>query len=151
MPDGRFMRMAIDKAMEGIRGGQMPFGACIVRGEEAISCEHNTIIKERDVTAHAEINAIKGACKKLDTLDLSECTIYCTCEPCPMCLGALSLANIKRVVYGASIHDVDLEGYTVLDTPQGLFSVLGFIEVNAGFLMEENIKILKEWEKRRIR
>ncbi len=150
MADGRFMRMAIDKALEGIRNGQLPFGACIERGGEVISCEHNTILKERDVTAHAEVNAIKEACKKLDTLDLSGCTAYCTCEPCPMCLGALSLANIKKVVYGARIHDVGLIGYTVIDTPPALFSILGFVEVDAGFLMEENLKILREWERHRM-
>ena len=78
------MKLAIEKAWEGIRKGQEPFGACIVRDGKAISVAHNTVRADIDVSAHAEMNAIREACKKIGTIDLSGCEIYATFEPCPM-------------------------------------------------------------------
>ena len=95
-PDEALMRIAINKAVEGVHFGQLPFGACIAKDGKAISFAHNTLLKETNVTAHAEINAIREACAKMNTLDLSGCTMYCTCQPCPMCLSACGLANISR-------------------------------------------------------
>lgn len=148
MPDEEFMRMAMAKAREGIEQGELPFGACMVKDGVVLSCEHNTLLSDVNVTAHAEINAIREACRKLGTLDLTGCVVYCTCEPCPMCLGAFGLANVDEVVYGARIGDVNLEGYTVLDTPPDLYSVIGNkMKVRGNFLKEENIRLFREWEK----
>jgi guanine deaminase len=150
MPDGNFMRMAMDKAREGIEQGELPFGTCIVKDGEVVSCEHNRILSDGNVTAHAEINAIKEACHKLGTIDLSGCIAYCTCEPCPMCLGAFGLANVSEVVYGARISDVDMTGYTVLDTPPEMYKDLGDkMKVRGDFLKEENIGLFREWERLR--
>lgn len=151
MADEEFMRMAIEKAREGIKKGQLPFGACIVQDGKVVACSHNTILQDQDLTAHAEMNAIHQACHELKTLDLSGCTIYCTCEPCPMCLGALGLANIDKVVYGESINGVDLAGFTVLETPRELFRIIGDGKMSArgNFLKEENMVLFKEWEKGR--
>lgn len=145
-----FMHMAIAKAREGVEQGELPFGACIVKDGIVLGCEHNTILSGEDVTAHAEMNAIKHACRALNSLDLSGCVIYCTCEPCPMCLGALGLANVSRIVYGARISDVDLAGYTVLETPEGLAETIGNgrIQVTRDFLKDEAIKLFREWERR---
>ena len=68
-----FMRLAIKKALEGVKKGQTPFGACIVKSGKIIACAHNIVWKNKDITAHAEINAIRQACKKLNTIDLSGC------------------------------------------------------------------------------
>lgn len=149
LTDEEFMRMAIEKAREGVRKGQLPFGACIVRNGEVVSCENNTILQDNDVTAHAEMNAVHEACKKLKTLDLSGCTAYCTCEPCPMCLGMFGLANIGRILYGGKVSDVNLEGFTVLETPEALFQLVGNgkFTVKSDFMRDENKLVFQEWEK----
>ncbi len=146
--DEALMRIAINKAVEGVHFGQLPFGACIAKDGKAISFAHNTILKENNVTAHAEINAIRNACMKMNTPDLSGCVMYCTCQPCPMCLSACSLANISRIVYGARIGDVKLEGFTVLSTPGSIMEELcdGKIEVIGNFLRDENLELLRLWE-----
>jgi tRNA(Arg) A34 adenosine deaminase TadA len=105
LADEKFMRLAIATAREGIANGQEPFGACIIKGEEVISVAHNTTIEDMDVTAHAEMNAIREACRKLKTTNLSECVIYATFKPCPMCHAACERANISRIYYGAGPED----------------------------------------------
>ena len=88
-----------------------PFGAVIVRGDEIISHAHNTVIKSKDPTAHAEVNAIRMAAKKLDTHDLSGCVLYTSAEPCPMCLSAIVWANIREVYYANSREDTEDIGF----------------------------------------
>ena len=83
----KFMRLAIDKARQGIKNEQSPFGVCITKNEEVISCVHNAVWESTDITAHAEILTIREACKKLNTVDLSGCVIYSTCEPSPCALA----------------------------------------------------------------
>src|SRR5438093_8259131 len=96
-----FMKLAITSAREGVEldhGG--PFGACIVRGDEVISVAHNTVLRDSDPTCHAEMNAIRSACKVLETHVLADCEIYTTAEPCPMCLAAINWARLKQIVVG---------------------------------------------------
>lgn len=107
-----FMFRAVQEAFYGVEhnhGG--PFGAVVVKSGKIIAKAHNQVLKNNDPTAHAEINAIKKACKKLGTFDLSGCEVYTTCMPCPMCLGAIKWANIKTVYYGASSKDADDIGF----------------------------------------
>ncbi|MDD2651485.1 MAG: nucleoside deaminase [Sulfurimonas sp.] len=107
-----FMRGAIQEAFYGVKqnhGG--PFGAVVVKSGKIIAKAHNQVLKNNDPTAHAEVNAIRKACKKLGTFDLSGCEIYTTCMPCPMCLGAIKWANIKTVFYGATSKDADDIGF----------------------------------------
>ena len=106
MADEKFMRLAIAKAREGIAKGQEPFGACVVKDREVVSAAHNTTIEDMDVTAHAEMNAIREACRKLKTADLSGCEIYATFKPCPMCQAACERANISRIHYGVGPQDL---------------------------------------------
>lgn len=145
-----FMRQAIEKAREGIEKGQLPFGACIVKDGMAISLTHNTIYRDMCIISHAETNAIHEACKKMNTLDLSGCTIYCTCEPCAMCYGAISLAGIGCIVYGAGKDYSNIEGFHVPDiTDEELNrAVKGSIEIVKGFLEEECAGLFKLWEQR---
>lgn len=91
------------------KGG--PFGAVIVKDGEIISSAHNTVIESHDATAHAEVNAIRKACKKLNTHDLSGCILYTSAEPCPMCLSAIIWANIKIVYYANTKKDADDIGF----------------------------------------
>src|SRR5512136_2942722 len=105
MPDEQLMQLAIEKAKEGIRDGQTPFAACIVKDSEVVSCAHNAVWKRVDATAHAEVNAIRLACKKLNSIDLNDCVMYSTTEPCPMCFSACHWARISKIVYGTSIGD----------------------------------------------
>jgi len=110
-----FMTYAISKATEGIEIGQTPFGACIVKDGKIISCEHNQVLMKIDITAHAEIMAIREACKVLGDADLSGCTIYTTCEPCPMCFSACHWARIDKIVYGAEIKDAKKAGFNEME------------------------------------
>jgi len=105
MPEKRFMRQAIAKVKSGIAAGQFPYGAAIVRGKKIVVCEHNVVAATTDPTAHAEVHAIRVACEKLGTTDLSGCDIYCTCEPCAMCMGACYWAKLKTIYFGALIED----------------------------------------------
>lgn len=82
-----------------------PFGAAILKDGKLISYAHNTVIKSKDATAHAEVNAIRKACKKLNTHNLEGCVLYTSAEPCPMCLSAIIWANIKEVYYSNTRKD----------------------------------------------
>jgi len=108
----RWMQIAFDEAVEGMlkdEGG--PFGAVILKDGEIIAKAHNEVLKSHDPTAHAEINAIRKASQALETFDLSECVLYTSCEPCPMCLGAIFWARIKKVYYGATKDDASRGGF----------------------------------------
>ncbi len=110
--DKKFIKMAIEEARVGINnteGG--PFGAVIVKNGRVLSVAHNEVLKNNDPTSHAEMLAIKRAGKKLETHNLTGCTLYTTSEPCPMCLGAIYWANIKSVYYGTNKSDVDKIGF----------------------------------------
>lgn len=101
-----FMDVAIDLSDDNFEknyGG--PFGACIVKDGEIIGKGINRVIKDHDPTAHAEVTAIRNACKKLGTHDLSGCELYTSCYPCPMCLSAIIWANIKKVYYANTKED----------------------------------------------
>lgn len=103
-------------AREAKRGSKIgdggPFGAVITDNKgNIISIKHNTVLKDNDPTAHAEVNAIREACKILNTHDLSDCTIYSSCEPCPMCLSAIIWSNIKKVYYSSTRTDAENIGF----------------------------------------
>ncbi|WP_197018783.1 MULTISPECIES: nucleoside deaminase [unclassified Prevotella] len=103
--DKKFMREAIRLANESVERGGGPFGAVIVRDGEIVAGSSNSVTIDNDPTAHAEVNTIREACRKLRTFDLSGCTIYTSCEPCPMCLGAIYWARIGRIFYGNTRKD----------------------------------------------
>ena len=103
--DAKFMQMAIDLSVENIDSGGGPFGAVIVLNGEVIATGANRVVPNADPTAHAEVMAIRSACAKLGTFQLSDCTVYSSCEPCPMCLSALYWAGVKRICYGNTKTD----------------------------------------------
>jgi len=103
--DKKYMREAIRLANESVKAGGGPFGAVIVKDGEIIAGRSNSVTIDNDPTAHAEVNTIREACRKLGTFDLSGCVVYTSCEPCPMCLGALYWAHIDRIYYGTTRED----------------------------------------------
>ncbi|MCD4814297.1 nucleoside deaminase [bacterium] len=108
------MQQAIKSAIAGIEKGQTPFGACIVKDGVVLARSHNKVWKNKDITAHAEVEVIRKVCKKLQTVHLPGTTIYSTCEPCPMCFSACHWAGISRIVYGAGIADAEKSGFREL-------------------------------------
>ena len=112
MNDDQFMRRAIDLAIDNVRterGG--PFGAVIVRDGTIVAESANEVVSTNDPTAHAEVTAIRQACRRLGTFRLDGCEIYCSCEPCPMCLGAIHWARISRIHYAATAADASAAGF----------------------------------------
>lgn len=109
----KYMKKAKENAESGMRekeGG--PFGTTIIdKYGNIVANGNNKVLKENDPTAHAEIVAIREACKKLNTYDLSDCILYTSCEPCPMCLSAIIWANIKTVYYGCTKNDAGKIGF----------------------------------------
>ncbi|XP_030508774.2 guanosine deaminase isoform X1 [Cannabis sativa] len=100
--DQKFLSRAVEEAYKGVESGDGgPFGAVIVCNDEVVVSCHNMVLRCTDPTAHAEVTAIREACKKLKRIELSDCEIYASCEPCPMCFGAIHLSRLKRLVYGA--------------------------------------------------
>ncbi len=142
MNDEFFMLKALEQAEKSLNRGDVPVGAVVVSAEEILSQAHNESIARNDPTAHAEIVAIRQACQKRRNYRLLDCDLYVTLEPCPMCLGAMVHARIRRLVFGA------------LDPKSGAVqSVMLFpfdqtnhrVEVKGGVLAQECGKMLKEF------
>ncbi|VDK28722.1 unnamed protein product [Gongylonema pulchrum] len=103
-----FMEKAVKEACIGVSSGDGgPFGAAIVRNGEIIATGHNMVLVSNDPTAHAEVTAIRNACAKLKNYDLSDCELYTSCYPCPMCMGAALWSRVKCIYYGATPQEVD--------------------------------------------
>ncbi len=100
-----FMREAIRLANESVAAGGGPFGAVIVRDGRILAGCSNSVTIDNDPTAHAEVNAIRSACRSVGNFSLAGCTIYTSCEPCPMCLGAIYWAGIDHIYYGNTRKD----------------------------------------------
>jgi tRNA(Arg) A34 adenosine deaminase TadA len=109
--DKEFLLKAIDVAMKGMKKGGGPFGAIVARNGEILSESNNKVVITHDPTAHAEILAIREAASKLNTHDLSDCVLYTSCEPCPMCLGAIYWSGIRAVVYSCDRLDAEEAGF----------------------------------------
>lgn len=102
----QFLQQAIDLAVENAKSGQGgPYGAIIVKDNRLIAASGNKVTTDIDPTAHAEVMAIRLACKALNDFQLSSCILYSSCEPCPMCLGAIYWARLAKVYFACSRHD----------------------------------------------
>ena len=144
-----FMEIAVNEAREGIishDGG--PFGAVIVKNGEVVASGHNRVLSSNDSTCHGEIDAIRKAESRLGTYDLSDCELYTTGEPCPMCLAAILWANIKKVYYGCRLNDNDEIGFrdAKFDKMMG-----GRSSLPEGLMEEKDremcLRLFKEYEK----
>lgn len=109
--DERWLAAAIDLAVENVAGGGGPFGAIVVRDGEVIGKGINRVTAELDPTAHAEVVAIREACRTISDFSLAGTTLYSSCEPCPLCLSASLWARVDRVVYAADRHDAARAGF----------------------------------------
>jgi guanine deaminase len=146
-PDKKFLHRAIEIATEGITKGGGPFGAVITKDGKQISESFNKVVLTTDPTAHAEVIAIREAASVLKTHDLTGCTLYSSCEPCPMCLGAIYWAGIKKVVYACDRTDAEDAGFSdkliyeeiMLDPSKRKVSFLHLTEI-------EGKEIFRKWD-----
>jgi tRNA(Arg) A34 adenosine deaminase TadA len=146
--DDRFMREALALAFNGISQGHGgPFGAVVVREGEIIGRGWNQVVVLQDPTAHAEILAIRDACRRLGRFHLEDAVLYSTCEPCPMCLSAVYWARIPTLVYGADAEDAAAIGFDDRRIKQFLHQPLskGKIQIRRT-LQQEALEIFQQWE-----
>ncbi len=146
----KFMQRAIELARTGMESGAGgPFGAVVVKDNEIIAEGWNKVTSSNDPTAHAEVTAIRAACEKLGTFQLDDCVIYTSCEPCPMCLGAIYWARPKKVYYGCNKQDAadiafdDQFIYDEIETPINQRQI-PFQQVAQGDALE----VFKAWAKK---
>ncbi len=147
----QYMQLAIKKARQGIKKGQTPFGSCLVKKHTVIACVHNTVWQNTDITAHAEIMAIRNACRKLKTIDLSGLILYSTCEPCPMCFSACHWARITKIVYGAEIKDAGKYGFNELRISNNRLKSMANLrlEIIGGVMRQENLELFEFWSRQK--
>lgn len=142
------MRRAIELAQQGIdRDAGGPFGAVIVRGGEIVGEGCNRVTSTNDPTAHAEIVAIRNACQKLDSFQLDGCVLYTSCEPCPMCLGAIYWARPLKVFYAATREDAARIGFDdrfIYEEIEKNFEHRQMKLVN--LLRDEGLTVFENWE-----
>ena len=145
--DKTFMKEAIRLAEESVNRGGGPFGAVIVKDGEIIAGSANSVTIDNDPTAHAEVNTIRQACRKMGTFDLTGCSIYTSCEPCPMCLGAIYWAHLSHIYYGNNRKDaaeIDFDDdfiYLELEKPMKERS-LPFTQL----MRREALKTFRSWK-----
>lgn len=145
--DEKFMKEAIRLSGEAVKHGNEPFGAVLVKGDKIVYTNENQIYSQHDFTYHAEMGLIRNFCSETGITDLSEYTLYSSCEPCFMCSGAMVWAKLGRLVYGAS--DIDL--CEILHGKGSECSRIVFEnshikpEVTAGVMREESLAVLREY------
>lgn len=148
MRDEEYMRAAIASAKAGIAAGQSPFGAVVACDGQIVAAAHNSVWRDTDPTAHAEVNAIRQAATRLRRIDLSGCVMCATCEPCPMCLAAIHWSRIDRVVFGATIADAAAAGFRELHVDARALATLGGspLRVESGPLAPECRALFDLWK-----
>jgi tRNA(Arg) A34 adenosine deaminase TadA len=141
------MRLAIEKCRHGLAAGQSPFGCAIERDGDLLSCSHNTVALTTDITAHAEVNALREACQQAGDIFLEGAIVATTCEPCPMCMAALHWARVDTVYYGATIAHADSAGFNELQLSSHDVLRLGGskLKLIPGLLVEECRILFDEW------
>ncbi len=145
----QYMRMALAEALGGMRANQGgPFGAVIVApGGRVVARAHNRVIATKDPTAHAEIEAIREASRALGKFDLSDCVIYASSEPCPMCLAAILWARIPRILYGCTHEQAARAGFSDAEISDVIRGTSTASPVALEQLDEKECLIaLREWE-----
>lgn len=141
--DNDFLNKAIDLSTVNLKehkGG--PFGCVITKDNQIISEGYNTVVNDSDPTAHAEINAIRKACKLLNRFDLSDCTIYSSCEPCPMCFSAIHWAKISKIFFANTRKDAANIGFS----DDHIYSLIENKEKNMFHIPSDRaISIFQKW------
>lgn len=144
------MRLAIAKTREGLARGQGPFGCAIARGGAVLAVEHNRVIETSDVSAHAEITALRAASRRAGAFLLPGAVVATTCEPCAMCAGALHFARVEVVHFGATIADAEAAGFRQISLPARELLALGRSETRIvpDLLADECRALFAEWRAR---
>lgn len=141
-----YLGLSVKSAREGIENGEGgPFGACVVKDNSVIAVAHNTVLKDNDPTCHAEMNAIRKACKQLGSYVLEGCELYTTSEPCPMCLAAILWARIDTVFVGASRELAAKYGFDDVAFYEEIAN-LRRIDMESNLLPEDVEALFKRWE-----
>lgn len=141
--DEYYMRIALKEAKKAYLSNEVPVGCCIIKDGYVIAKGYNLREQKQDVTMHAEMIAIRKACKVLKRWILDDCTIYITAEPCLMCAGAISQARIKHIVYG-----VDSPKYGACESVENIFGnhkIFSNVDIKKGILKEETESLMKEF------
>jgi len=145
--DEKFMRRAIELAQDGMNAGAGgPFGAVVVKDGEIVGEGFNRVTSTNDPTAHAEVVAIRAACKKLNNFQLDGCAIYTSCEPCPMCLGAIYWARPAKVFYACTREDaanIKFDDQFIYEEIEKPIEARQIETVN--FLRGEGLKVFENW------
>ena len=144
----KLMQLAIDKCRKGIAAGQSPFGCAIARGDELLAVSHNTVLATTDITAHAEVNALREGCQTASDIFLEDAVVATTCEPCPMCMAALHWARVGTVYFGATIDDAETAGFNELRLPAEDLLARGgsSVKLISGLLQEDCKSLFDEWK-----
>jgi guanine deaminase len=127
--DQGFLDLAVDLAVRNVADGGGPFGAVVVRDGVVLARGQNRVTRDNDPTAHAEVQAIRAACRELGSFSLAGCTLYSSCEPCPMCLASALWSRVDRVLFAADRDDAARGGfddrafYELFDTPRSQWPV----------------------------
>lgn len=146
MTKEELMKMAIDMAVENVAAGGGPFGAVVARDGNVIATGVNRVTADNDPTAHAEVNAIRKAASVLGTFDLRGCEIYTSCEPCPMCLGAIYWARLDRMFYGCTKQDAAEAGFDDAFIYRELVLEPGLRQLHSSeMLREDAVKAFQAW------
>ena len=142
------MYEAIAVCQEGIQTGQSPFGCAVALDDRLVARRHNTVLLSTDITAHAEINALRLANQQTGQILLSGAVVATTCEPCPMCMAALHWARVEVVYFGASIADAKQAGFNELQLPAQELLRLGAspIRLVGGVLADECRSLFAQWK-----
>jgi len=158
MTDEDYMRLAIKEAKKSEKAGGDPIAAIIVKDEKVVASGWSFCDPEMNPTSHAEINCIKHACSKLKTLDLEDCTMYCTLEPCSLCLGGIAWGHVSRVIFGSYNKDImpenpnELYRYSAIKRAHAIHALPegGHANIRGGVLRKECAHLLsdyKNWHK----
>jgi guanine deaminase len=143
------MRLAVAKCREGLATGESPFGCAIAVGDRVVAVAHNRVLSTTDITAHAEINALREACRETGDIHLAGAVVATTCEPCPMCAAALHWARVGHVYFGATIADAADAGFNEMPVPAAEIVRLGGsrYSLHADLLAAECCALFAEWRR----
>jgi tRNA(Arg) A34 adenosine deaminase TadA len=145
----QFMKRAIELSIKSVNSGTGPFGAVIVKDKQIIAEGFNTVTLNNDPTAHAEIAAIRIACKGLDNFSLKDCDLYTTCEPCPMCLSAIYWARINKIYYANTRSDAQKIDFSDALIYEELSKTIKERKIPMHQMMrEEALKAFEMWDKK---
>ena len=142
------MRLAIEKCRAGIAQGESPFGCAIAVGDRILAVSHNIVLSTTDITAHAEVTALREACRAEQRIHLRDAIVATTCEPCPMCTAALHWAQVAKVYYGATIDDATAAGFNEMRLAATEMARLSHsrLDLVGGLLIDDCRRLFDEWK-----